>query len=141
MLIRNLQCNDYNKNYLELLEQLTIVDKENISQVFFNEFIDNLNNNHKIIVLEENNKIIATGTLLIENKLIHGISKVGHIEDIVVDKYCRGKGIGKKIISFLINEAEKNNCYKVILNCKKNFIKFYENCGLIVNESQMVKYF
>lgn len=141
MLIRNLQYDDYNKNYLELLEQLTIVNKENISQIFFNEFIDNLNNNHKIIVLEENNKIIATGTLLIENKLIHGISKVGHIEDIVVDKSCRGKGIGIKIISFLINEAEKNNCYKVILNCKKNFIKFYENCGLIVNESQMVKYF
>ena len=53
MLIRNLQYDDYNKNYLELLEQLTIVNKENISQVFFNEFIDNLNNNHKIMVLED----------------------------------------------------------------------------------------
>ena len=141
MEIRNLQKTDYNKNYLNLLEQLTKVDKEKITFEKFKNFIDDLNKNHKIIVIEFKNKIVATGTILIENKIIHGLSKVAHIEDIVVDEESRGMGLGKKIISFLIDIAEKENCYKVILNCKNKYIKFYEKCGLKPHAIQMVKYF
>ena len=60
---------DFNKNYLHLLEQLTKVDKEKITFEKFKNFVDNLNKNHKIIVIEFNNKIVATGTVLIHNKL------------------------------------------------------------------------
>lgn len=141
MEFRNLQKTDYNKNYLNLLKQLTKVDKQKITFEKFKNFVDNLNKNHKIIVIEFKNKIVATGTVLIENKIIHGLSKVAHIEDIVVDKESRGMGLGKKIISFLIDIAEKENCYKVILNCKKENIKFYEKCKLKTHAIQMVKYF
>ena len=139
MIIRHLESMDFNKNYLHLLEQLTKVDKEKITFEKFKNFVDNLNKNHKIIVIEFNNKIVATGTVLIENKIIHGLSKVAHIEDIVVDKESRGMGLGKKLISFLIDIAEKEKCYKVILNCKKEYIKFYEKCGLKNHAIQMVK--
>ena len=141
MIIRQLQKTDFNKNYLNLLEQLTKVDKKKITFEKFKNFIDNLNKNHKIVVIEINNKIVATGTVLLENKIIHGLSKVAHIEDIVVDKETRGLGLGKKLISFLIDIAEKENCYKVILNCKKENIKFYEKCGLKNHAFEMVKYF
>ena len=144
MNFRYLQKKDYNLNYLDLLEQLTKVNKELISYNDFSNFIDSLNENHenhKIIVIELDNKIVATGTILIENKLIHGISKVAHIEDIVVDNTMRGKGLGKKLISFLLNIAENKKCYKTILNCKKENIKFYEKCGLKHNGAEMIKYY
>ena len=94
----------------------------------------------EVFVMEKDRIIIASGTLIIEKKLIHGGSKLGHIEDIVVDKTTRGMGLGKKLISFLIDYAKKKNCYKVTLDCNiKNKI-FYEKCDLKCNGCQMVKY-
>jgi glucosamine-phosphate N-acetyltransferase len=141
MQFRNLQKNDFNLGYLDLLSQLTEVNKNNISFEKFSNFIDKLSENHKIIIIINNNKIIATGTLLIENKIIHSISKVGHIEDIVVDSNSKGLGIGKQIVNYLTNLAKENNCYKVILNCNDNNIGFYQKCGYQKKETQMVKYF
>ena len=141
MQFRNLQKNDFNLGYLDLLSQLTEVNKNNISSEKFSNFIDKLGENHKIIIIINNNKIIATGTLLIENKIIHSISKVGHIEDIVVDSNSKGLGIGKKIVNYLTNLAKENNCYKVILNCNDHNIGFYQKCGYQKKETQMVKYF
>ncbi len=141
MQFRNLQKSDFNFGYLDLLSQLTEVNKNNISFKKFSNFIDKLNENHKIIIIINNNKIIATGTLLIENKIIHSISKVGHIEDIVVDSNSKGLGIGKQIVTYLTNLAKENNCYKVILNCNDHNVGFYQKCGYQKKETQMVKYF
>ena len=137
---RNLSIKDFDKNYLDLLEQLTKVNKNTITQSSFSNFVLNLNQNHKIIVLEKNNRIVASGTILIEEKIIHGINRVAHIEDVVVDSSQRKKGVGKSLINFLINIAEKENCYKVILNCKASNIGFYEKCSLVNTGIEMVKY-
>ena len=141
--IRNLSSNDYGKHYLDLLEQLTCVNKEIIDYNKFNEFVNKLNKNHIIFVCEDviNNKIIATGTLIIEPKLIHGCSYVGHIEDIVVDNQYGGQNYGKLIITKLIEYAKNNDCYKVILDCNDNVQKFYEKCGFHKKENQMIIYF
>ena len=56
MEFRNLQKTDYNKNYLNLLKQLTKVDKQKITFEKFQNFINKLNKNHKIIVIEFKNK-------------------------------------------------------------------------------------
>ena len=141
MQFRYLQKDDYNKGYLDLLSQLTEVNKNKITYQKFCNFIDTLNENHIIIVITINNKLVASGTLLIENKIIHGISKVGHIEGIVVDGNSRGLGLGKHIINYITNLAEKNECYKVILNCKEENCGFYEKCGYEKKEFEMVKYF
>jgi len=138
--IRKLQNNDYYKEYLNLLSQLTEVNPEKITYDMFSNFVNHLHKEHHIFVIEHNNMIIASGTLLIENKLIHGISKVGHIEDIVIDKNYRNLGLGKNIINYLTDLAIKEKCYKIILNCKEYNCKFYENCGFIRNELEMVKY-
>jgi len=140
-MFRDLKSEDYNKNYLALLEQLTEVNPEKIKFDDFSNFVNNLNYDHRIIVIEINNKIVASGTLLIENKVIHGLSKVGHIEDIVVDNKLRGVGLGKDIINYLSNLANLENCYKVILNCKESNCGFYEKCGFEKKEVEMVKYF
>ena len=85
---------------------------------------------------------MGMGTLLIEYKIIHRFGKVGHIEDIIISKKYRGKGLGKFLVKNLMNIAENDfHVYKVILNCSESNIPFYENCGLEKKENQMIKYF
>ena len=133
--IRQLQVNDYNKGFFCLLKQLTSCSELTVDT--FLDIFDNLTDNIHIYVIEYNNKIIATGTLLIEQKFIHDGKKVGHIEDIVVDKEFRGKGLGKKIILYLIEKSRTYRCYKTILNCSHENIGFYEKLGFKVNEVEM----
>lgn len=140
MIFRHIEPNDYYKEYLTLLEQLTIVEKEKINYEQFRNFVDNLSNNHIIIVIEDNNKIVGTGTLLIENKVIHNMGLVGHIEDIVIHNNYRKQGLGKKLIDELINISIQSNCYKTILDCNEKNVNFYQNSGFIQKEIQMVKY-
>lgn len=141
MNIRPLHKNDFNKNYTDLLSQLSTTG--NITYQDFINILNLLNNNinHKIYVIEDNNKIIASGTLLIEQKIIHNCGKVGHLEDIIVDKDYRGQGIGKIMIEYLTNEAKALNCYKVILNCDQFNAPFYQKIGFNSKNIEMSKYF
>ena len=138
---RLLKETDYEKGILELLSQLTNVGEITKKQYIKQYNMIKNNSNHKVYVLEENNKIISCGTLLIEPKFIHNCSNVGHIEDIVVDKNTRGKGLGKKIINYLTEESKKYNCYKVILDCSVNHITFYNKCNYKSKGHCMAKYF
>ena len=62
MTFRNLENNDYNKNYLVLLQQLTETNKDSITFNKFTQFVNNLNENHIILVFEKDYHIIASGT-------------------------------------------------------------------------------
>ena len=136
--IRSIDVRDFHKQYIELLNQLS---KTDFTYDQFKEFLNLKSDNLYIKVIEINNKIIATGTLIVENKLIHDISKAGHIEDIIIDKEYRGKGYGMMIIKHLIELSKEVGCYKVILNCKDELVGFYDKCGLWRKGSQMIKYF
>lgn len=55
------------------------------------------------------------------------------IEDIVVDKNSRRKGIGKKLYYFLKEQAKKENINAIELNVwafDESAIKFYETLGM-----------
>ena len=82
-----------------------------------------------IYVAYINDKIVGTVTLLIEDKIIHDGSKVGHIEDVVVHSDYRRLNIGKLLINHCVNIAKEKGCYKVILDCDEDNILFYEKCG------------
>jgi len=85
-------------------------------------------------------KIIATATLLIELKFIRQCGKCGHIEDVVVDQNYRGLRLGVRVVEALITAAKESGCYKVILDCSEGNAVFYEKCGLVRKEIQMVRY-
>jgi glucosamine-phosphate N-acetyltransferase len=141
MLFRQLEINDYNLGYLQLLEQLT-----NVGYIPYTEWTNRykeIQNNPciQIWVIVDTNTIIATGTIIVEPKFIHNTGKVGHIEDIVVDKDKNGLGIGKKLIDDLVNICRNNGCYKVILNCSETNVGFYEKVGFKTKERQMALYF
>jgi GNAT superfamily N-acetyltransferase len=85
-------------------------------------------------------KIVGSGTIIYEPKIIHGGKSVGHIEDIIVDEKYRNIGIAKNILNMLLQLAT-NTCYKVILDCKEELVDFYSKNGFNKNGNQMSKYF
>ena len=143
--IRILDSSDYDRNYINLMSQLSPLKVQTITKLQFASWVELVkqNHNHCIFVIEniENDLIIASGTLLIEPKLIHNFGFVGHIEDIVVDKSYRGIGLGKLIISYLVEHAKHLKCYKVILNSRNEHIKYYKKLGFNKKDTSMSIYF
>jgi glucosamine-phosphate N-acetyltransferase len=140
-LIRHIDDVDIDNHYIQLLGQLTQIDSLDKTQP--DEFLRSLNKSHALFVIEDynTNKIVATGTILIETKLIHNNGKIGHIEDIVVNKSYRGFGLGKQMIDHLSKYAKNQGCYKCILDCSEENILFYEKCGYKLKGMQMSSYF
>ena len=117
---------------LSLLFQLSpgaddSIGSEEVLQKIFEKMIED--ENYHLCVYEFDGRIIGTAILLIQLNLSHQGRPYGHIENVVTDKDCRGKGIGKKMIDYLTGKARERNCYKVILNCAKHNILFYQKCG------------
>ena len=138
--IRKIEVNDYNKNYIDLLSQLSIVDSKDITFENFINYINTLHNKHMIYVIEKDTRIISTITIIIEDKIIHTMGRVMHIEDVIVDKNYRGQGLGKMLLQYANSIAEKEKCYKIILNCSEENTHFYEKCDFIKKNIQMAKY-
>lgn len=82
------------------------------------------------VILNEKNEVVATGMILIEEKLVHQCGFVGHIEDIAVRVDQQGKSLGKTLIKHLIEVGKEAGCYKIILDCDPKNVGFYEKCGL-----------
>ena len=139
-IFRYLNFNDINVNYFKLLNQLTVVDFDNITEDKNINFFKKLNDSHMIIVIENENKIIGSGTILIEEKLIRSYGRVSHIEDIVIDKEFRTYGLGKELLNTLVEMSKDKECYKCILDCKDELDGFYKKCNFKRKGSQMCLY-
>jgi len=120
-----------------LLNQLKEIDvsKINLNKAW-SDFISNSSSNS--IVGIYNNKVVAYGSLVVENKIRGEVA--GHIEDIVVDSNVRGKMIGVALIKELIKIGEIKGCYRITLFCKETLVKFYSRNGFEVNNVVMKKY-
>lgn len=133
------------KEVVDLLSQLTLVG--NLSEdEFWNQWqVMNRSGLIKLLVVRDignaGGRIIGCGTLVIEPKLIHNCSNLGHIQDIVIDGNYRKKGLGKMLIDQLMKWAKDYNCYKVILNCNESNIEFYEKCGFNKRGAEMSCFF
>ena len=130
------------------------IDKENIITVnsLLSKYISNfrLKNNYnkiykKIISQKNNISIIAClkkkaiGYASINfNISIRGGMRA-YIEDVVVEKKYRKKGIGKFLLNVLLKYAKKKSCYKIVLESKKKNINFYRSCGYKLNAFSMRK--
>lgn len=131
LLIRPLRAGDYDRGFLQLLTQLTEVGNINKEQ-FLNRFQQMKNTgSYYVIVTEDitNGKIIATATLVVEQKFIHNCALRGRLEDVVVNNKYRGKHLGKLMVKTVLQLALYLRCYKLSLDCKDNLIPFYESLG------------
>jgi len=131
-LVRRIKEVDFENGFFETLSNLSTVGDIRINEDR-KEIINRIlgNPNYIIIVAEEqeNQTIIGTATLLIEQKFIHNGGKVGHIEDVATRAGYEGIGVGKEIIQRLIEISKDQQCYKIILDCDDKVIGFYEKLG------------
>ncbi|MEC4848005.1 MAG: GNAT family N-acetyltransferase [Nitrosarchaeum sp.] len=135
--IRKLQKEDLSNGFLQTLDSLRITsntDKKIIEKTF-----DKINSNQDqlTIVALLDGKVVGATTLLIETKFIHNGGKVGHIEDVVVNKEYQKKGIGEKMITYLLRYAKEQGCYKTILDCVDDVKPFYEKLGFKHNANAL----
>ena len=139
IIIREIEENDLTQGFLESLDFLR--KASNIDKNKAREILKKIkqNPNHIIHVAIDNNEIVGSTTLLIEQKFIHDGGLVGHIEDVVVRKEYEGKGIGIKLVMSMLECAKEKNCYKTILDCKDDVKEFYERIGF-KNESNGMRY-
>ena len=138
---RLLQKEDYYKGFFDVVNFFT-KNKKEVLYTDFEKYFDNIINQNSIVyVAEFENKIIGTAKLLIEFKFTNNLTKLGHIETVVINKKYRGHGIGKKLVSILINNAKKRKCYKISLCSSEKNKFFYIKCGFKIKDLEMVKYF
>ena len=138
-IFRKLEESDYNKNYIDLLSQLTQVG--NITQEEFSNIFAKIQS--QIWVFEDShaNKIVASASILLEQKFIHGGGIVAHLEDVVVDQSYRGNQLGQKLIANIVEKAQQSGAYKIIADCKPELVSFYSKNGFEKKGDQIAIYF
>jgi ribosomal protein S18 acetylase RimI-like enzyme len=75
--------------------------------------------------------IVGTFTLLVMDNILHGTPSA-IVEAVAVDPTYQSQGIGSYMMRWVMTEATKAGCYKLVLssNAKRNRAhKFYENLG------------
>ena len=125
MNIRKLNYDDYSQ-YYSLINDFR---KTKFTEQEFICTLKNIETNSEIWVIELNNELICTATIIYETKFIFNICKSAHIEDVCTKSLFRNKGVGKKLINFLIEHAKTQNCYKINLVCNKDTSYFYKSCN------------
>jgi len=141
--IRPLASSDYKRGHLAVLSVLTETPDigEEAWRAQFAALHAAPDTYYAIVIVDRaTDKIIGVGSLVVERKFLRGLGKVGHIEDIAVDKQQQGKKVGLRIINALTYISEVTGCYKTILNCSQSNIPFYEKCGFEKKEVEMAKY-
>jgi GNAT superfamily N-acetyltransferase len=76
--------------------------------------------------------IVGTFELLIMDNLAHMGAPSGVLEDIVVHRDWRGKGVGKQMVQFAMDRCRERGCYKLALssNLKREAAhRFYDRLG------------
>lgn len=88
-----------------------------------------------------NGQIVGATKLLVEQKFIRSLALAGHIEDVVTRKGYEDQGIASRLITAALTKAKVLGCYKVVLDCRQEFVNFYKRFGFKVAEVEMKIYF
>lgn len=133
LVFRSIDKSDLDQVFI-LLNQLKEKDIKSIDKdLSWKNFTSNTSANSIVGIYE--NKVVAYGSVVIENKIRGDIA--GHIEDVVVDTSVRGKMVGVKLVKELVDIGKSKGCYRITLFCDEKLIKFYERNGFRVNNVMM----
>lgn len=85
----------------------------------------------RLIVGVDKGKLVGFCSLTIKNNLWQA-GNLGHVDELVIDKSCRGKGYGKKLIDSITQIAKDLKCKRIELDSafhRKEAHRFYESIG------------
>jgi len=128
-MIRKIEYNDFNKSFMDLINTFTRTPNTTSYDEFCNYINKIRQQNSEIYVIEEDNKIISTIKIFIEQKIHNNFKTVGHIEDLVTHLEYRKRGLARSLLNHAINECKLYNVYKIILSTNIENINFYLNNG------------
>ena len=149
MSIRRANVNDIDR-ISELLLQVHKIHSDGRSDLFVKgakkyqkEELERLikDDNTPIFVYEEEQLIEGYIFAFIQEMNSPSLCKIKslYIDDLCVEKNCRGKGVGTSLYNFIKEYAKSIGCYNITLNVwsfNKNAYEFYKKCGL--NEQKIV---
>jgi GDP-L-fucose synthase len=120
-MFRQIKPDDYD-NFLKLIMSFrpTYFTKED-----FTSYISRMPQGKEIVVMEVDSKLVATVTVIYEEKLIFNISTTVHIEDVCVLPDERKKGYGSMILQKVMERARKKGCRKLTLSAADDVSPFY----------------
>lgn len=93
--------------------------------------------NHHIIVAEEDGKIVSSCVCVIVPNLTHGQRPYALIENVVTDEVYRRQGLATACLDFARKIAVNANCYKMMLltgSKEESTLRFYEKAGYNRND-------
>ena len=131
--IREFKKEDLDSGYIETISEVWPCDgitEETLEKV--------LDKNTYIFVAENDDEVIGSLSLYIQNKFIHNGSCVGSIEEVVIREKFHGKNIGSLLVDQAVKKCEELGCYKVILYCYDNVISFYKRNGFEVFKQNLM---
>lgn len=137
--LRPLRRDDFGRGYMQLLAQLTEVG--DVTQALFEKRFAQMKaseGTYYICVVEDTNKrkMVATLTVVFEQKFIRKASARGRFEDLVVDQESRGKKLSKLLLDVGVQLTRELKCYKISLECKDHLKKHYEQFGFVAEPGQ-----
>ncbi len=128
------------------LEMLKEVNKLSDDYVYDKSFVDNcrnhfLNGNQTTVLVYDNSKPVACATLCYINVMPtfdHPTGNRAHLMNVYVNKNFRRKGLAKKMIDLLVDEAKEKGVTEISLDATEAGKPLYSNCGFTFNNSAMV---
>jgi glucosamine-phosphate N-acetyltransferase len=145
--VRELVLDDLDNGFLESLDSLlpgtSRLERSNARTVLAEIRSNAL---HKIFVAvipcreSSQEVVVGTTTLLVEPKFIFNGGRVGHIEDVSIRSGYQNMGLGRRLVLHATQVAKEMGCVKIVLDCSKETMHFYEKLGYSYQDSCMKKF-
>ena len=94
--------------------------------------LSSFDNNYHIFVLESDEKIVSSVTLVIIENLTHNLRPYALIENVVTHSGYRNKGLASRLLRHASVTARQAGCYKIMLLTGSKLeatLKFYRQNG------------
>ncbi len=136
-MVREIVENDFD-NLMKLYMQLhdnPFPDKDDRVMEIWKSIIND--NNHHIIVVAEDGKIVSSCVCVIIPNLTRKQRPYAFIENVITDKEYRKKGFATACLNYAKEIAKRENCYKMMLltgSKEDSTLNFYEQAGYNKND-------
>ncbi len=139
LIMRPLKRDDYDRNYMGLLAQLTKTGS--VDKIKFEKRFDQMRSCKGtyytcVIVDQVKDRIAGSITHVYEQKFFRDTGARGRIEDVVVDEEYRGKKLSKMLLDVATQMSKELGCYKLSLECFDDLKKLYGQYGLELEDKQ-----
>ncbi len=136
-MIREITENDFDQLlglYMQLHDNPFPGKSERVLAVWNNILADE---NHHIIVAEEDGNIVSSCVCVIIPNLTRGQRPYAFVENVITDEKYRKKGLATACLDYARELAQRKNCYKMMLLTgarQESTLRFYEQAGYNKND-------